>query len=203
MFYYLISAGEGPAECQRAVYLYSQKIIQFLVLQDTLAEVRDIYSGDYPECYKSCVIATNKSAVLESWCGSILWKSKSPFRPHHKRQNWFISMSPVDSFTSQSEPLVGYYFEPHKSSGPGGQHVNKTMSAVRIVHPASGLSFNVSDSRSQHKNKQIALDRLKTALAELQIQALMKSEAQKRLQHCALERGNPTRRFKGAQFMAY
>ena len=204
---FLISAGEGPAECQKAVYLYSQKVIQTLVSQGALSKVQDIYFGDYSDCYKSCVIATDKPTLLESWCGSVLWKSKSPYRPHHKRQNWFISMTPVDTgFTTSgplTEQLTGYYFEPHNASGPGGQHVNKTMSAVRIVHPSSGLSFSVSDSRSQHHNIKIAIERLKTELAVLRENALMASQAELMLHHTILERGNPVRRFKGKGFMPY
>jgi hypothetical protein len=51
-------------------------------------------------------------------------------------------------------------FKATKGSGPGGQHQNKVESAVRLSHPASGVEIKVSDEKSQHRNKRIALHRL-------------------------------------------
>ena len=69
------------------------------------------------------------------------------------------------------------------SSGPGGQHVNKTASAVRLVHKESGLMVQCSDERSQHKNLTIALRLLKTRLydAKRQQQAQERSDTRKSL----------------------
>lgn len=55
--------------------------------------------------------------------------------------------------------------ETYRASGPGGQKRNKTSSAVRISHPASGLSVVATESRSQHRNKSAALRRLRYQLA--------------------------------------
>lgn len=55
--------------------------------------------------------------------------------------------------------------ETYRASGPGGQKRNKTSSAVRISHPASGLSAVATESRSQHRNKAHALQRLRYQLA--------------------------------------
>src|SRR3954462_8152438 len=54
--------------------------------------------------------------------------------------------------------------DPHRASGPGGQKRNKTSSAVRIRHPASGLIVIAEESRSQHQNRAKALERLRQAL---------------------------------------
>jgi ribosome-associated protein len=51
--------------------------------------------------------------------------------------------------------------------GPGGQHRNKTASAVRLVHPASGLSVTATERRSQAQNRSVALERLRAALRAL------------------------------------
>ncbi|MCG8586007.1 MAG: PCRF domain-containing protein, partial [Pirellulales bacterium] len=69
------------------------------------------------------------------------------------------------------------------SSGPGGQHVNKTASAVRLVHKETGLMVQCSDERSQHKNLTIALRLLKTRLydAKRQAQAQERSDTRKSL----------------------
>lgn len=54
-----------------------------------------------------------------------------------------------------------------RSSGPGGQHVNKTESAVRLTHLPSGVVVTAREERSQHKNKAIALRRLREKIARL------------------------------------
>jgi ribosome-associated protein len=62
----------------------------------------------------------------------------------------------TDRATLEREVLVDVF----RASGPGGQHVNKTQSAVRLTHPPSGVAVSVQDSPSQHRNRDIAFERL-------------------------------------------
>jgi protein subunit release factor B len=57
--------------------------------------------------------------------------------------------------------------EVFRASGPGGQHVNKTESALRLVHPPSGVVVIAQDSSSQHRNREIAYERLAERLERL------------------------------------
>lgn len=59
--------------------------------------------------------------------------------------------------------------EAFRASGPGGQHVNRTESALRVYHPPSGVVVIAQDSPSQHRNREIAFDRLVEALERLNI----------------------------------
>jgi peptide chain release factor len=87
-----------------------------------------------------------------------------------------------------------------RSSGPGGQHTNKTESGVRITHRPTGLTAVAQEERSQHRNRSLALSRL-----HLRWRAEQQSERQQSQQaqwesHSALERGNPTRIYTGSAF---
>ncbi len=76
-----------------------------------------------------------------------------------------------------------------RSSGPGGQHVNTTASAVRLLHRPSGLAVRVGEGRSQHRNRELALERLAERLAANAQAGASEREAERRLAHYRLIRG--------------
>ena len=127
-----------------------------------------------------------------------------PARPHHKRKNWFIGVFelPAPPDAPKALAVQDVRFEAFRAGGPGGQHQNKTESAVRATHIASGLSVVARDERSQHRNKALALERI-AALLRLQgeLQAIT-AQNDAHAAHDRLERGRPVKRFKGAAFQA-
>lgn len=68
---------------------------------------------------------------------------------------------------SDEELLRECEVDTFRSSGPGGQHVNKTESAVRLTHSPTGLSVTSRETRSQHTNKSICLRKLRERVARL------------------------------------
>jgi peptide chain release factor 2 len=96
----------------------------------------------------------------------------SPFDSNARRHTSFASVQvyPVidDTIDIEINPAdVDVSFA--RSSGAGGQHVNRTESAVRLVHKPSGIIIFAQEQRSQHQNKEIAFNRLKSKLYELEL----------------------------------
>ena len=73
----------------------------------------------------------------------------------------------IDVPESDEELLRECEVDTFRSSGPGGQHVNKTESAVRLTHKPTGLVVTSQQERSQHRNKQLALDKLRKKIERL------------------------------------
>ncbi len=91
-------------------------------------------------------------------------------------------------------------YEACRASGPGGQHVNKTDSAIRATHIASGISVKVQTERSQYANKKLANLLIAQKLAALDAQQARQQRGQRRLAHYDLERGAAQMVFKGLNF---
>ena len=136
------------------------------------------------------------SEFLNSWKGSIQFIGKSKFRPHHQRKNWFIGVFEIENFFELELDEKELEFQTMRSSGNGGQNVNKVNSAVRVTHLPTKIQVVAMDSRSQLENKKIAVERLKLKILEMNAK---KSSVQKQNQwinHLQLERGNPKKIFK-------
>jgi peptide chain release factor 2 len=98
---------------------------------------------------------------------------KSPFdsgnRRHTSFASVFISPEVDDSIEIEINPS-DIRIDTYRASGAGGQHVNKTDSAVRLTHVPSGVVAQCQSDRSQHKNKENAFKQLKSKLYELELQ---------------------------------
>ena len=132
--------------------------------------------------------------------GSVLWICKSPFRPEHRRKNWFIDVSILEQLPDAREDMK-LRFETFCSGGKGGQHVNKVETGVRIIHVPTGISVVSTEARSQHMNKKLAMNRLCDILADMELENRQKEKELAWLEHTRLERGNPVRSYEGMQFI--
>ena len=202
----LLTSGRGPAECRIAV---ASAMAALTAEAAALGLDCDCLEGPNPDGHGPAsavvVIHGDTAAVLaRPWIGSIQWIAQSPLRPHHKRKNWFIGVFELPAQPKAAKPLTArdVRFEAFRAGGPGGQHQNKTESAVRAIHMASGLSVVARDLRSQHRNKAMALARM-AALLELrgELEAIT-ARADTHAAHDRLERGSPVMRFKGTTFRA-
>ena len=201
----LITSGDGPKECQRAVVLCLRQMEKEAKLANFPIEI-DVLSDEQMGCVQSAMVSFTSSDehdFLKRWCGSIQWICNSPFRPRHKRQNWFVAVFelPDEKDGGARIDSADLQFETFRAGGPGGQHQNKTDSAVRLTHIPTGLSVVAKDERSQHRNRQIALDRLKAKFILNERENEACSKRQENLFHKQLERGNPVLVFEGEKFV--
>lgn len=195
-----ITSGQGPEECCHAVVRITKILMteakNFGLTIDIIEE--SLKNGD------SVLLSIQGDKTLffiNQWRGSILWICKSPFRPTHKRKNWYIG---IEHFFYEERDttlkLTDITITSMKSGGPGGQHVNTTDSAVRVTHNPTGLSAKASEERSQHMNKKLALARLASQLQNCELDNKKNVQNQQWKQHQDLERGNPIKTYVGEDF---
>ncbi|CAL2077980.1 peptide chain release factor H [Tenacibaculum sp. 190524A05c] len=197
------TAGRGPAECTWVV----AKVLKTFIKNSSNAGIsytilhqeKGVENGTV-QSVSLQLKGQNLTLFLKDWLGTIQWIGKSTFRKYHKRKNWFIGCFELKDLKTLEVFERDIEFQAIRSSGPGGQHVNKVSSAVRAKHIPTGVQVLVSESRSQHQNKKLAIHRLKEQLANYNIQQLQKNIQDEWENHLNLERGNPVQIFTGTDF---
>ena len=188
-----ISSGHGPEECELAVGLFYQALRREVEGIQMISSVKGRRGG-----FSSVVLEAE--ADLSGLEGSVLWVCKSPLRPEHKRKNWYIDVSILEEVPRTSKEMQ-VRFETFRSGGKGGQNVNKVETGVRVVHIPTGIAVVSTEARSQHMNKQIALNRLCDILADRDLQCARREKELAWMEHNRLERGNPVRIYEGREFV--
>lgn len=190
---YEISSGNAPAECELAV----TKLAEYLV-KNYGAEIVNTSDGYNANTYRTVTISTTED--LSEFVGSVLWVCKSPYRPNHKRKNWFINFKRLDSEEQADFDESKVVFSTLHSGGNGGQNVNKVETGVRAIYTPTGDMTVCTDERSQYANKKKALARLKETVRERNKIKAEESANNMRKAHVNLERGNASARFEGMDF---
>lgn len=188
-----ISSGQGPLECELAVGLLYKELKKEL----TDSKLVEWVQGKKKEGFSSIVFETSQE--VSGLLGSVLWICQSTYRPGHKRKNWYVNVSALEELPRvQEDDMV--HFETFCSGGKGGQHVNKVETGVRAIHIPTGTAVVSTQARSQHQNKQLALNRLCEILAEMNLESGRREKNLAWMEHTRLVRGNPVRVYEGAEF---
>lgn len=196
-----VSAGHGPDECALAALLVAERIVLEAKQNGLRVAIIDCVAGNKPGTYDSALISLEGNELdrfVKQWRGTIQWMSASPYRTNCRRKNWFVGVEALSSGTvDHTLKQQDVTFTATRASGPGGQHVNVTESAVRATHRKTGITVVAREERSQHLNKKLAMARLREKLEQSHLAA--QDEKKRRLWHLhnCLQRGNPIRTFMG------
>jgi peptide chain release factor 2/peptide chain release factor len=199
----LITSGVGPAEARRFVARLAARL-------EALAERRgiqvlEVVSSDGGEdAPRSITLRLRGDAVgqLAGELGTHVLVQRSPARGRSSRKRWFAAVSAhprtddgadVDVAAIPRDALV---ITACRAGGPGGQHVNKVSSAVRVQHVPSGIMIRSAGARSQRANLDQALHRLAVLLRERAEARRTADRSARRDAHHRLERGCPIRSYQ-------
>lgn len=197
--YIQITAGRGPVECARAVKLVAQELTKDIPVL-TLTEYEPHNQVD--DCFMSMTFSWEGDKFPENlrkeWEGTVQWRStRNPYRPGHKRSNWFVGVNFFDEVQLPAISDEDIVYDTCRSGGKGGQNVNKVETTVRATHRPTGLSVRCSDERSQLQNKKLARERLILKLYETTRQRIASARSAQWSAHDTLMRGNPVKKFIG------
>jgi peptide chain release factor 2 len=195
-----IHPGAGGTESQDWAEMLLRMYLRWFERRAFKVEINEAQEGDEAGLKSATLTIEGENAygLLQSEKGIHRLVRMSPFDSANRRHTSFVSVeiSPVVSDDVEIEIADDdIRIDTYRSSGAGGQHVNKTSSAVRITHFPSGIVVSCQNERSQLQNKTVAMKMLKSKLIEL--------EEQKRAEALAKERGEQMAVNFGSQIRSY
>lgn len=170
-----IQSGAGGTEAQDWAEMLLRMYLRWAEAHEFDAEVIEMSAGEVAGIKSATVRLTGEFAYgwLRTETGVHRLVRKSPFDSGNRRHTSFASVfvSPevdddIDIEINPSDLRIDVY----RASGAGGQHVNRTESAVRITHLPTNIVVQCQNDRSQHKNKATAMKQLKAKLYEYELQ---------------------------------
>jgi peptide chain release factor 2 len=201
-----INAGAGGTESCDWVGMLMRMYLRWAERRGFESEVIGSLEGDVAG-YKSVTIiirGLNAYGYLKAERGVHRLVRISPFDSNKRRHTSFASVDVVPEVTEAEELEINpddLRIDTYRASSAGGQHVNKTDSAVRITHIPSGTVVSCQNERSQHRNRDMAMKVLKARLMELERRESEAKMAELRGEQRAIEWGNQIRSYVFQPYM--
>lgn len=173
-----IQSGSGGTEAQDWAEMLLRMYLRFGEQNGFKTELMEASSGDVAGIKSATIHFSGEQAFgwLRTETGVHRLVRKSPFDSGNRRHTSFASVfvSPeIDDDIEIDINPADLRIDTYRASGAGGQHVNRTDSAVRITHEPTNIVVQCQNDRSQHKNKDQAMKQLRAKLYELQLQEKM------------------------------
>jgi peptide chain release factor 2 len=170
-----IQSGSGGTEAQDWASMLLRMFLRFGEKEGFKTEVIEVSNGDVAGIKGATIKFTGEYAFgwLRTETGVHRLVRKSPFDSGNRRHTSFASVfayPEVDDDIDIDINPADLRIDTYRASGAGGQHINKTDSAVRITHLPTNVVVQCQNDRSQHKNKAAAMSMLKAKLYEVEMQ---------------------------------
>lgn len=185
-------AGSGGTESNDWTNMLLRMYTRWLSQKGFSVELLDSTPGDIVGIKSATIKVTGKLAF--GWCkfesGVHRLVRKSPFDSNNKRHTSFAAVfvyPEVDDSINIEINKSDVREDTFRASGAGGQHINKTDSAIRLTHIPTGIVVTCQSERSQHSNRASAWEHLKSKLYQLELQK--KNEVKSEIENSKLENG--------------